>query len=96
MAPSYDYLRPSVFTLVGFAYGKTEGAATRAGKVKVKLIQSGRWLEEEDQTVELLKKTCSPEQCLSRKRWTVLVRSLEVQYVLRGSDRAEHESGNMA
>ncbi|KAE9240128.1 hypothetical protein PF004_g7638 [Phytophthora fragariae] len=52
MPPSYFYLRPSAFNLVGFAYGKTEGGSTRGGKVKVKLVHSGRWVDEEAQTAE--------------------------------------------
>ncbi|EGZ12429.1 hypothetical protein PHYSODRAFT_517745, partial [Phytophthora sojae] len=53
MAPSYFYLRPGVFNLVGFSYGKVDGTLARGAKVKVKLVQSGRWSEEPSQAVEL-------------------------------------------
>ncbi|KAE9335502.1 hypothetical protein PF008_g13462 [Phytophthora fragariae] len=53
MSASYFYLRPGVFGVVGFAYGTAEGSGARGGKVKVKLVTSGRWSEEQGQSVEL-------------------------------------------
>ncbi|OWZ08529.1 hypothetical protein PHMEG_00018909, partial [Phytophthora megakarya] len=53
IASSYFYLRPGAFNLVGFAYGKVDGVATRGGKLKVKLVPSGRWVEEQMETTEL-------------------------------------------
>ncbi|OWY90911.1 LOW QUALITY PROTEIN: hypothetical protein PHMEG_00040733 [Phytophthora megakarya] len=60
MVPSYFYLKPNVFSVVGFAYGKVEGSTTRGGKVKVKLVQSGRWAEEDDQSIDLVETDISP------------------------------------
>ncbi|EGZ11848.1 hypothetical protein PHYSODRAFT_516942 [Phytophthora sojae] len=60
MAPSYFYLRPGVFNLVGFSYGKVDGTLAREAKVKVKLVQSGRWSEEPPQAVELPQEELAP------------------------------------
>ncbi|EEY54803.1 uncharacterized protein PITG_08353 [Phytophthora infestans T30-4] len=53
IAPSYYYLCPGAFNVVGFAYGKAESTAPREGKVKVKRFRSGRWVDEKEQVVEL-------------------------------------------
>ncbi|KAG6947253.1 hypothetical protein JG687_00016222 [Phytophthora cactorum] len=45
---------PGSFDLVGFAFGKSEGAVSRGGKIKAKLVPSGRWATEEPQGVELV------------------------------------------
>ncbi|EGZ20638.1 hypothetical protein PHYSODRAFT_259644 [Phytophthora sojae] len=58
-ARSYWYHKRA-FNLVGFAYGKAEGALTRGATVKVKLVQSGRWAEEPAQAVELLQEELTP------------------------------------
>ncbi|KAE9240121.1 hypothetical protein PF004_g7640 [Phytophthora fragariae] len=46
--------------MVGFAYGKAEGPVTRGGNAKVKLVHSGRWVEEEAESVELAFDELSP------------------------------------
>ncbi|KAJ8577200.1 hypothetical protein ON010_g2009 [Phytophthora cinnamomi] len=60
MEPSYFYLRPGSFDMVGCAYGKTECPTTRGGKLKVKLVPSGRWEEEQVQSIELTQDELSP------------------------------------
>ncbi|KAJ8524546.1 hypothetical protein ON010_g16572 [Phytophthora cinnamomi] len=50
---NYYYLRPGTFDVLGFAYGKAEGLASRRGKVEVALVQSGRWVDQAVQSVEL-------------------------------------------
>ncbi|KAL3659297.1 hypothetical protein V7S43_015568 [Phytophthora oleae] len=59
MPPIYYYLKPGAFNVVGFAYGKVEAAA-KSGKVKVKLVASGRWTEEAIQMVELAEVEIDP------------------------------------
>ncbi|KAG2760200.1 hypothetical protein PC129_g20774 [Phytophthora cactorum] len=54
MTSNYYYMLPGSFDLVGFAYGKSEGAVSRGGKIKAKLVPSGRWATEEPQGVELV------------------------------------------
>ncbi|OWZ13123.1 LOW QUALITY PROTEIN: hypothetical protein PHMEG_00013609 [Phytophthora megakarya] len=49
----YYYLRPGVFSMVGFSYGKAEGGVNSDGKVKIRLVRSGRWTHETNQTAEL-------------------------------------------
>ncbi|KAJ8533271.1 hypothetical protein ON010_g13984 [Phytophthora cinnamomi] len=50
---NYYYLRPGTFDVLGFAYGKAEGLASRRGKVEIALVQSGRWVDQAVQSVEL-------------------------------------------
>ncbi|EGZ20342.1 hypothetical protein PHYSODRAFT_496661 [Phytophthora sojae] len=52
MPAQYVYLKPGVFTAVGFCYGKVDASAKRGGKVKVKLVRSGRWTEAQRETKE--------------------------------------------
>ncbi|KAG7375679.1 hypothetical protein PHYPSEUDO_015621 [Phytophthora pseudosyringae] len=53
MSASYFYLRPGIFSVIGFTYGKVEGVGTPGGKARVKLVSSGRWTEEHAQVVEV-------------------------------------------
>ncbi|EGZ26932.1 hypothetical protein PHYSODRAFT_444814, partial [Phytophthora sojae] len=53
MPAQYVYLKPGVFTVVGFCYGKVVASAKRDGKVKVKLVRSGRWTEAQGEAKEL-------------------------------------------
>jgi hypothetical protein len=51
--PTYVYLKPGRFSVVGFAYGKADGPTRRQGMRRVKLVLSGRWSGERDETVQL-------------------------------------------
>ncbi|KAG7379784.1 hypothetical protein PHYPSEUDO_008126 [Phytophthora pseudosyringae] len=62
MPTSYFYLRPGAFSVVDFTYGKVEGVSTRGGKVNVKLVQSGRWTEEDAQSVDLTEDELAPRE----------------------------------
>ncbi|OWY95586.1 hypothetical protein PHMEG_00034372 [Phytophthora megakarya] len=53
MEPRYIYLRPGLFSVVGFTYGKAASSVAKGGKVKVRLVQSGRWAEHEAESIEL-------------------------------------------
>ncbi|KAL3665201.1 hypothetical protein V7S43_009829 [Phytophthora oleae] len=72
MTSSYFYLCPGSFDLVGFAYGKTEGPATRGGKTKIKLVQSGRWMEEPVQSIELTQDALSPRAVSDEEAFDVV------------------------
>jgi hypothetical protein len=60
MTTSYFYLRPGAFSVIGFAYGKVEPAETRGSKMKVKLVQSGRWAEEQAESVDMAEAELTP------------------------------------
>ncbi|OWZ10333.1 hypothetical protein PHMEG_00016830 [Phytophthora megakarya] len=60
MPPSYFYLRPGAFDLVGFSYGKVDAVTTRGGKLKVKLVRSGRWVDEQPQSTEISQDELDP------------------------------------
>ncbi|OWY94365.1 Multidrug resistance protein ABC transporter [Phytophthora megakarya] len=53
MDPHYIYLRPGLFSVVGFTYGKAAGSVAKGGKVKVRLVLSGRWAAHEAESIEL-------------------------------------------
>ncbi|KAI9985749.1 hypothetical protein PInf_024514 [Phytophthora infestans] len=46
--------------LIGFTYGVSEGQATRGGKIKVKVVPSGRWADSQTETVELVHAEITP------------------------------------
>lgn len=60
MSSTYFYLLPGAFSLIGFTYGVSEGQATRGGKIKVKLVPSGRWADSQTETVELVHAEIAP------------------------------------
>ncbi|KAI9980576.1 hypothetical protein PInf_009878 [Phytophthora infestans] len=60
MSSTYFYLLPGAFSLIGFTYGVSEGQPTRGGKIKVKLVPSGRWADSQTETVELVYAEIAP------------------------------------
>ncbi|OWZ10555.1 hypothetical protein PHMEG_00016587 [Phytophthora megakarya] len=61
MAQRYYFLRPSAFNLRGFAYGSTDGDVTQV-TVTVHLVCSGRWAEQQEQSVELRQDELTPRE----------------------------------
>ncbi|EEY60373.1 uncharacterized protein PITG_12780 [Phytophthora infestans T30-4] len=81
MSSTYFYLLPGAFSLIGFTYGVSEGQATRGGKIKVKLVPSGRWADSQTETVELVHAEIAP-RVVAHKPNSIQDVAVEI-YVLR-------------